>query len=98
MVQYLRSHTKRVTEDFIITPFKQTKKKKKEDEIQIYSSLNFGIYIIVPLLFGLGVGLFIDSRWGTKPIGILLGLLLGITGTFFNLIKIIQKFSHNARD
>lgn len=96
MIQYLQSNTKKVTGDFVIESFKQKKVEKEMAGVQVFNSLNLGIYIIAPLLIGLGIGLFVDSKLGLKSIGTVCGLLVGIIASFYNLIKIVQQFSKHA--
>lgn len=96
MVQYSRSHIKKINSSFIIEPFHQKKTVDKEEKTQLISAFDVGGYLIVPLLAGLVVGIFLDTKLGTKPICIIVGLLLGTIGSFFNLIKIVRQFSSHA--
>ncbi len=96
MVQYSRSHTKRVNSSFTIETFHEKKVEKKKDMFQMADVLNLGVYLAVPLLAGIGIGIVLDTKFGTRPICILSGLLLGVIGSFFNLIKIVRQFSKNA--
>ena len=96
MVQYSRSHTKRVNSSFIIEPFQKKSVRKEKKEFRLIDVLDLGVYLIVPLLAGIGIGIVLDTKLGTRPICILSGLLLGVMGSLFNLIKIVRQFSKNA--
>lgn len=64
-------------------------KEKKEKELYKEVQLSgIGYYLVVPLLAGLFAGVFIDNKFATKPIFTIIGLLIGVSGTFYNLIKI----------
>ncbi|MFH0772856.1 MAG: AtpZ/AtpI family protein [bacterium] len=96
MVEYSRLHIKKVNSSFVIEPFHQKKKEIKMESIRLIDALDLGVYLIVPLLVGLGAGIFLDTKLGTKPLCIICGLLLGSLGSFFNLIKIVRQFSKHA--
>ncbi len=70
-------------------PFKENKKKESIEEELSY--LNVGIFILVPILVGLGVGYYLDNLFKTKPLFIILLLLLGIVSSFYNLWRLIKK-------
>ena len=50
-----------------------------------------GLVMVSCILIGLGVGLYIDSKWNIRPVGLLVFLLLGIFAAFFNAYKLIMK-------
>jgi len=56
---------------------------------------------IVYVLFG-AVGLFaylgylIDDKWDTRPLGIILGVLLGFALGMYNMIKVIQQMERRS--
>jgi F0F1-type ATP synthase assembly protein I len=96
MVEYSRSDIKKVGSSFIIEPFHRKRKKANDDKYRLIDAMDLGIYLIIPLLAGLGIGVVLDNRTGIKPVGIITGLLLGAVGSFFNLIKIVRQFSKHA--
>lgn len=96
MVEYLRSDIKKVGSLFVIEPFHRKKNKNTEEKFRLIDMMDLGVYLVVPLLVGMGAGIVLDSKLGIKPIGIISGLLLGSTGSFFNLIKIVRQFSKHA--
>lgn len=96
MVQYSRSHIKQVNSSFTITPFHQKKKETAKETFRLIDVMDLGVYFVVPLLAGLGIGIFTDTQLGTKPMGIIIGLVFGAAGFFFNLLKIVRQFSKHA--
>lgn len=96
MVEYSRSDIKKVGSLFVIEPFHRKKNKKTEEKFRLIDMMDLGVYLVVPLLVGMGAGIVLDSKVGIKPIGIISGLLLGSAGSFFNLIKIVRQFSKHA--
>jgi len=96
MVKYSRSSIKKINSSFVIEPFQQKNPEQKKERVEFMGNFDVGIYLIVPLLAGLGLGIFFDTKLGTKPNGVIIGLLLGLIGTFFNLIKIVRQFSKHA--
>ncbi len=96
MVEYSRSDIKRVNNSFTIEPFHKHKREAKKDSFRLIDVMDLGVYFVVPLLVGLGIGAGIDTRWNTKPIGVVCGLIFGMVCFFFNLLKIVRQFSKNA--
>lgn len=96
MVQYSRSDIKKVSSTFVIEPFHRKRNKKPDESFRLIDMMDLGVYLVVPLLVGLGTGMVLDSKLGVKPLGIIFGLLLGAAGSFFNLIKIVRQFSKHA--
>ena len=47
-----------------------------------------GIMMIVPIIGGVYLGRWIDSRLNTQPIFLFVFILLGVGGSFVNLFKI----------
>ena len=96
MVEYSRSHIQKVGKSFTIEPFHQKTEKKQKEKFRLIDVMDLGVYLVVPLLAGLGVGLVLDTKLETKPFCIISGLLLGTFGSFFNLLKIVRQFSKHA--
>ncbi len=64
----------------------------------IYGAVGFQLAFAV--VGGLYVGYLADEHWGTGPWLTLVGLLLGSTGGFYNLIRIMnwkQRRSDNSK-
>ena len=96
MVEYSRSHIKKIGSSFTIESFHQKKKVPVPEKFRLYDALDLGFYLVIPLLAGLAIGIVLDGKLGTKPFCIISGLLLGSVGSFFNLIKIVRQFSKHA--
>jgi len=96
MVEYSRSHVQKVGSSFIIEPFHQKKKRKTDEKFRLIDAMDLGIYFVVPLLVGLGAGIVLDIKLGTKPLCVIFGLVLGAAGSLFNLLKIVRQFSQHA--
>jgi len=96
MVEYSRSDIKRVNSSFTIEPFHKKKPRIKKESFRLIEMMDLGVYFVVPLLVGLGIGAFIDSKLGSKPVGVVCGLIFGMLSFFFNLLKIVREFSHHA--
>ena len=96
MVEYSRSTISKINSSFVIVPTKRKKKAQERVTFQVNDMLNLGVYLVVPLLAGLGLGILVDNKLGIKPWGTLSGLVLGAVGSFFNLIKIVRPYLKHA--
>lgn len=56
-----------------------------------------GIMMIVPIIGGVYLGRWIDSRLNTQPIFLFVFILLGIGGSFTNLFKIATQGSRKKK-
>ncbi|MEW6607849.1 MAG: AtpZ/AtpI family protein [bacterium] len=52
---------------------------------------SIGIVLVTSTFIGLGIGYFLDSRFGTTPWLTIGGLLLGIIAGFYNGYEMIMK-------
>ena len=52
--------------------------------------LGLGWYVATCIVVGVVAGIFLDSRFGTKPIFTLLGVLLGTVAAFYGLYKMVS--------
>jgi len=96
MVEYSRSHIKKVSSSFVIESFQGQKRKKAQETFRMTDVLDLGVYLVIPLLSGLGLGIVLDNKLEIRPFGTIFGLLVGAIGSFFNLLKIVRQFSHHA--
>ncbi len=67
------------------------KKKSAGNNLLLAKSLNIGYYLITPLLLGVFFGYWIDKILRTKPVFLLIFLILGIVSSFYNLWKLTQE-------
>ncbi len=50
-----------------------------------------GVMMVACTVVGLGLGLLIDRWAGTRPWGMLVGLLLGIVAGFLNIFRTVKQ-------
>ncbi len=48
-----------------------------------------GLTVAIPILLGIGAGLFIDSKLHSSPIATLIGLLLGLAAGVYGAYRLI---------
>lgn len=67
----------------------------EKKDIKIFQNLamitQMGIMIVVPILIGLFIGKFIDSKLGTGNLFLLIFILFGVGAGFLNLYKIAMR-------
>jgi F0F1-type ATP synthase assembly protein I len=59
---------------------------------------HIGIVMIIPIFAGVTIGDYLDDRFGTGGIFLLVFILLGIAVSFMNLFKIGLRKSRNKKD
>ena len=81
-----------------ITTDKNIKKKSQATDMEsVGNYINIGYQLVIPLLGGVGVGLLIDSRLGTKP-WFTLGLIIGGAAlSIYNLFSLVKKENERRR-
>ena len=67
------------------------KKNHRTDSILGIFNLNIGIYLITPILLGVFIGYNLDKHFNKKPLFIMIFILLGTVGSFYNLIKVSKE-------
>ncbi len=60
-------------------------------ELGYFASL--GISVALAIFIGLGIGLWLDKKFDTSPVLMLIGLAFGIAAGFSNIIRAGQKGS-----
>lgn len=80
-----------------ITPGHTTGKPKQNSVswLLLASAGQIGFAILIPLLLGVAGGIFFDQRLGTKPAGVLGGLVIGIILSIINLIMTVKGIIKN---
>ena len=57
--------------------------------------LGIGFFLAVSIIGGMGIGLWLDSIWDTKPlvmlIGLFFGIFIGVYGTYQTIAPMIKK-------
>ena len=89
MKNYLKIDQKFNLSNTITTTNKKTKKINKN--LLSINSLNIGAYLITPILLGVFIGYNLDIYLNSKPIFILLFILLGTYSSFYNLFKLTKE-------
>ncbi len=83
---------KKINERFEIESEVIKKKKSKQDEFWLNPMLyNVGIYLMTPILIGVFIGYSLDRVLKTKPIFVIIFILLGTVSSFYNFWKIAKK-------
>jgi len=52
-----------------------------------WAYMGLGFELVVPIAAGVGIGYWLDGRWGTDPWLTLTGALLGIAAGFLNFFR-----------
>ena len=58
-------------------------------ELGYFASL--GISVALAIFIGLGIGYWLDQKFGTEPVLLFIGLAFGIAAGFSNIIRAGQK-------
>jgi len=61
--------------------------KDPKDAVGAY--LDLGLQFAIAVAIGVGLGYFVDDKFGTLPLFLVLGLLLGATSGFLNIYKTV---------
>jgi len=64
-------------------PRDSSNKPSRTDELSASSYAGLGIQFAVGILLFLYLGKWIDSTFGTSPIGVIAGVFLGAAGSFY---------------
>ena len=56
---------------------------------------SLGVEMAAAVLVGAGIGYFIDSKLGSIPWGMVLGIILGALAGFLNIYKIMNYHEHS---
>lgn len=57
-----------------------------------------GFYIAGSILLGVLGGLWLDSRFNTEPVLVIVGLLLGLVVAFWGVYQMLLPFFRNQQD
>lgn len=57
-----------------------------------------GFFIGGAIVLGVGVGLWLDTRLNTKPILVIVGLILGIIVAFYGVYQMLLPLLSNRRN
>lgn len=73
------------------TSKKETHKNNKNLNFMSINTLNIGVYLITPILLGVFIGYNLDIYLKSKPVFIILFILLGTFSSFYNLFKLTKE-------
>ncbi|MDI6892232.1 MAG: AtpZ/AtpI family protein [Actinomycetota bacterium] len=54
------------------------------------SSIHLGIHLVLSTLIGLGIGYWLDGKFGTRPWLMVVGTFVGAAGGFLEIIRVLQ--------
>lgn len=57
-----------------------------------------GFYIGVCIVLGVAAGLWLDSKFHTEPILVIVGLVFGLVIAFYGVYRMLLPFTGNKRD
>ena len=60
--------------------------------------IGVGWFIGISILLGVLAGLWLDSKFGTKPILVIVGLLLGVVVAGYGVYRMLLPFLGNKQD
>lgn len=60
--------------------------------------IGVGFFIGGAIVLGVLAGLWLDTRFSTRPIFLILGLLLGIVVAFYGVYRMLLPFVGNKRE
>jgi ATP synthase protein I len=60
--------------------------------------IGVGWFIGISILLGVLGGLWLDSKFGTKPILVIVGLILGLVVAFYGVYRMLLPLMRSKRD
>jgi len=57
-----------------------------------------GFFVAGSILLGVVGGLWLDNKLNSEPIGVIVGLLLGLIIAFYGVYRMVLPFMSNKRD
>jgi ATP synthase protein I len=60
--------------------------------------IGVGWFVGISILLGVLGGLWLDSKFGTKPILVIVGLILGLVVAFYGVYRLLLPLMRNKRD
>ncbi len=67
--------------------------KKKKEFSNYFELSSIGLTLVFSTFIGFGLGLYLDKILGTKPVLMIVFLILGIISGFVNLFRVAFKIS-----
>jgi ATP synthase protein I len=60
--------------------------------------IGVGWFIAISILLGVLGGLWLDSKFGTRPILVIVGLILGLVVAFYGVYRMLLPLMRNKKD
>jgi len=60
--------------------------------------IGVGWFIAISILLGVLGGLWLDNKFGTKPILVIVGLILGLVVAFYGVYRMLLPLMRSKRD
>jgi F0F1-type ATP synthase assembly protein I len=60
--------------------------------------IGVGWFIGISILLGVLAGLWLDSKFGTKPLFVIIGLILGLVLAFYGVYQMLLPLIRNKQD
>ena len=60
--------------------------------------IGVGWFIAISILLGVLGGLWLDNKFGTKPILVIVGLILGLVVAFYGVYRMLLPLMRGKRD
>jgi len=60
--------------------------------------IGVGWFVGISILGGVWGGLWLDNKFGTKPILVIVGLILGLIVAFYGVYRMLLPFIRNKQD
>jgi ATP synthase protein I len=71
----------------------ENSRQKKINTIRTIGALStVGFSFVLAIVIGVAAGYYIDSRFGTKPWGFLIGFVFGLVAGVLNVVRTSKKF------
>jgi F0F1-type ATP synthase assembly protein I len=71
----------------------ETPKEKNLKADLVTFAYELGTWIVVPLIVFLGIGIYVDKHFGTKPVGMIVALLVSLISTSVSIARKVKKFN-----
>ena len=70
---------------------KASKAERAKDFIKISNMMSVGIQLVLCTFIGIGIGWFLDKKFHTAPVWLIIFMLLGIGAGFINVFRTLDK-------
>ena len=66
--------------------------------VAAFRFIGVGWFVGISILGGVLGGLWLDNKFGTKPILVIVGLILGLVVAFYGVYRMLLPFIRNRQD